>query len=379
MKRVPQYIGNAFDLGLASLLALLVFVSRYLTRGEVYYVDGPILVQCILNRTYVIQPPGYWLFAHLGGLFPNPAFGLLFVNQIFSATGVAVFFLLCRKLNMDKATAFIASLCYASVFFLWLAGDVHSSYASQVLFPPLLVYLFLGYRDRPSTTRIVACAIAFSFGAGLRPSDGLFLAPLLVFLAFTLVPGWPHRLLLATVSICGCLAWYLPGRAAARAAHIVPMGTYIKIVGPMSLLISGIEPRSIANVLRVVLPFLFAFWPLLPTLFFKRSRFENGLLFFWILPGLLFFLFIFVADPVYFTFLTAAVILCAALTLPRARAIALLLACAFFNMTLFLFAKPIRGNTRPDQAINFYVLKYTYYGIQHKWKSTIQSGAVVPR
>jgi 4-amino-4-deoxy-L-arabinose transferase-like glycosyltransferase len=366
------------DIGQASILLLLVFLSRYFTRGPVYYVDGPILVQCIRDHTYVIQPPGYWLFARMGGLFSDPAFGLRFMNEVFSAAGVAIFFLLCRKFELDRRMAWAASICYASIFFVWLAGDIHSSYATQVLFAPLLAYLFLCYRDRSSILRLVACGVCFAAGAGLRPSDGAFLAPLFAFLALQFVQGGRRKILLGAITAALCLAWYIPGQAAARTAHIVTMGRYIDIVRPMSLLLSGIEPRAIGNTVRVVLPLLVAFGILGPALPLKRGSFENRMIALWITPGMLFFFFFYMADPVYFTYLTAAVVLLAALSRQRSRAIILLMSCAAFNISLFFFARPLRRDNRIDQALNFYVVKYCDYGITHQWTSTIGRGGHIP-
>jgi 4-amino-4-deoxy-L-arabinose transferase-like glycosyltransferase len=146
------------DFGRPAFLAIIVFISRYVTRGPVYYVDGPRLVQCIVNHTYVIQPPGYWLFVHLGGLFPAPSFSLQFLNEFCSAAAVAIIFLLCWKMNLDRWVACAASVSYGSIFFVWLAGDIHSSYALQMLFAPLLVYLLLNYSDRESAFRLLVCA-----------------------------------------------------------------------------------------------------------------------------------------------------------------------------------------------------------------------------
>ncbi len=366
------------DMGQSLLLGVLVFISRYLTRGPVYYVDGPILVKCILNHTYVIQPPGYWLFARIGGFFKDPAFGLQFMNETFSAIGVAVFFMLCRRLRLDRSMAWAASICYGSIFFVWLTGDIHSSYASQVLFPPLLVYLFLAYRDRGSILRLLLCGTCFALGTGLRPSDGAFLAPLFAFLAFQFVKGWCRRILLFAVTAMLCLAWYLPGQAASRAAHIVTFGRYIDIVRPVSLLFSGFTPRPIGNVVRVLLPLFAAFWMLIPTLWFDRSRFVNRMLVIWMVPGLVFFLFVYMADPPYLTYVTAAIVLLAALSRQRPPALGLLILCAVFNISLFFGATPLRASGRVDEALNFYVVKYCQYGIQHQWKSTIGRGAVVP-
>jgi len=148
------------DVGQASLLGLVVFLSRYLTKGPVYYVDGPILVRCILDRTYVIQPPGYWLFARLGGLFGDPAFGLQFLNETFSALGAVVFFLLCRKLGLGKGMAWVASVCYE-----------FSSSGSRATFivrmPPRFSF------------RLFWCCCFYSTGNARLPLGSLHVAPAL--------------------------------------------------------------------------------------------------------------------------------------------------------------------------------------------------------
>ena len=53
------------------VLAALTLVTRVFFHGELYFADGPQHVSSILERIYVIQPPGYWLF--------NRARGALFV------------------------------------------------------------------------------------------------------------------------------------------------------------------------------------------------------------------------------------------------------------------------------------------------------------
>jgi len=184
--------------------------------------------------------------------------------------------------------------------------------------------------------------------------------------------------LVVATAVCGCLGWYLPGQAASRAAHIVPMESYIEIVRPMSLLLSGVQPRAIGNTVRVVLPLSAAFWMLIPTLSLKRERFENCILAAWIAPGMLFYLLIYMADPVYFTYLTAAIVLLTALSRPRILAFRMMVLCAVFNTSLFLFARPLTGNGRVTQAINFYIVKYCEYGIKHQWTSTIGRGGIVP-
>ena len=88
------------------LLGAGVLTSRILTRGTLYFADGPAEIRAITARTFVIQPPGYWLFLRTAWLFPNPVFGISLMN-----------------------------------WFFFLAGDIRGSYASQLLAPVLVVEL----------------------------------------------------------------------------------------------------------------------------------------------------------------------------------------------------------------------------------------------
>ena len=54
------------------LLFVFTLVSRAVTSGPPYFADAPSHLACIAARTFVIQPPGYWLFNRFCGLFPAP-------------------------------------------------------------------------------------------------------------------------------------------------------------------------------------------------------------------------------------------------------------------------------------------------------------------
>jgi hypothetical protein len=73
-------------------LAMFTLVTRVLCRGSVYWADGPAHIRCILGKAYVIQPPGYWLFNRIAGLFPNPITAISVMNILFSVAAVVVFY-----------------------------------------------------------------------------------------------------------------------------------------------------------------------------------------------------------------------------------------------------------------------------------------------
>ena len=119
------------------LLAIFTLATRLVFHGPVYFADGPAHVQSILDKVYVIQPPGYWLFNHTAGLFGDPTLAISAMNILFSVAGVVVFYL-AACFFCGRRVAFTAALAYSCIFFLWFAGEVHSTYASQAFSRSLL-------------------------------------------------------------------------------------------------------------------------------------------------------------------------------------------------------------------------------------------------
>ena len=371
---------TSIDLSWSFLLAILGFLSRYLTRGVLYFGDAPGIVQSIRDHRYVVEPPGYWLYARTGSLFHDPVFGLALVNEIFAGCGAAVFFLLCRKFGLSRSLAVAATLAYGSIFFSWFAGDIRTSHGSQFLFAPLIVFSFLFYRENRSLPRLIFCALSFAVSAGMRPSDGAFMAPLFLFMVVRFVPGGKHRVLLLAVAAAGCLAWYIPTQMAMLNPSVNNTRDELHgMASRTSLLLNGVNRYTIANVVRVALPMLAAFWMLIPAVFARRTAIQNKILLLWILPGLAFFLVVSMAEAQYLTFLAGGVVLLAALGNNKRYAMVALLVCFCFNTWLFLGARPIDCNGSVTRAINFYVVKCCNYGIRHQWNLNIGNGGTVPK
>ena len=92
-----------FDRALRPLsIGLLVFVERLLCRGELYFADGPAHLQAISAHIYVIQPPGYWLFNRIAGLFANPLVAIMIMNIGFSVVGTIVFYYAARLFTIRQ-------------------------------------------------------------------------------------------------------------------------------------------------------------------------------------------------------------------------------------------------------------------------------------
>src|SRR5947209_13963051 len=337
--------------------AVVAFVATALSRlaflSEPYFADGPAHIRVIEAKTYLLQPPGYWLFNHTAALFGNARIGIEALNVLFSATGVAVFYLVAIRL-MDLTRARLATLLYSVLFFAWFSGIVHSTYPSQLFFPVAAFYCLLRFNDDRRWGYLAA--LAFGIGAGMRPTDGLFFIPLLLSFA------WKHRPPRNTLGPLGlavvvCLFWLIP------TLHGLPGGAgysyhILFVTSPLA------HPNKIgaANIMRVILPLALVFWPLAPDAF-RRRRWDadDKLLVWWCAPALLLFLAFYVSDATYLNFVTAPlVLLCVGYAKPSRITLA-----AVSNAAFFLFARPIPTDRLVVDTFNYYAVRYTLFESRH--------------
>jgi hypothetical protein len=276
-------------------IAGAVLLARSLTSGPAYYSDAGRHLQAIADHTFVIQPPGYWLFNRVGGLFADPELGLLILNWCFSALGCVAFYACARRL-VRSPLARLGTVLYATAFFAWFSGNVHSTYASQLLFPPLMFYFILRFQESPQTQWLLGVAASFALGAGFRPSDGVFLAPLL--LLFALQLSRKHQLmLLASVSIL-CLAWLIPNRIALHRYSPIGHAEQLTHAATGAIVLGRINAYTISNAFRFFLPLVVALGP--TAWFISRARDAVARqLWAWVLPGSAFFLLVFISDAPY--------------------------------------------------------------------------------
>ena len=324
-----------------------------------YFADGPAHLLAIKQGVYLIEPPGYWLFNHSAALFPNPAMGISVLNILFASLGAVIFYAVARWF-MPLFRARAATALYATVFYAWFSAEVHSTYASQLLFPVLTFYCLLRSLEGRRRSWLYAAAIAFAIGAGMRPSDGLFLLPMMIYFLFRYAWNWRAigPTLLATIL---CLAWFIPtciGLAKLQGVHnsLHYMANIVSVVS----IARGLNSGSEANIIRLLLPLLVAFGIVLMGLRRKWDEVDR-LLALWIIPGFLFFLLSYVSDAPYLDYFTAAIVLLCA----RGTSVRRLSAAALLNAVIFLFLPPIctigmaRPAVLPVKVINHYVLQYT--------------------
>jgi 4-amino-4-deoxy-L-arabinose transferase-like glycosyltransferase len=364
----------------AACLFVGVLASRALTSSSVYFADGPLHVAAAQNHTYVIQAPGYWLFTRIAGFFPDPEFGISVMNWIFSAGGATVFYLAIRTL-VPENVARVSAIAYASIYFAWFSGNIHSTYASQLFFPVAVFLCLLRYREDYNLYWLIGASALFAFGTGFRPSDGVFFAPAFLFALSKAKRG--HILVSIPIIAAICLIWFVPQRTAlARMADPVQKNGQHQLLSVASgVLFSGFSPYAAADVLRYFLPLGLALFPLLPLVI--RNR-KDIFLWLWILPGTLFFLLVYISDSPYLDFLLAPLLILAATSanVSEKKKIFLFLICAAFNIIFYLAWRPgVTSNRRLQLAEYVFEAdlgKYTHWSVQHHYQPLIRELLHVP-
>jgi 4-amino-4-deoxy-L-arabinose transferase-like glycosyltransferase len=351
-------------------IAAAVLITRAVTSGSVYYGDGKSHLDAIANHTFVIQPPGYWLFTRIGGLFPNPEQGIHLLNWCFSALGCVVFYACARRL-VRSPLAELGTLLYASTFFAWFSGNIHTTHASQLLFAPLMFYAMLRYNDKKRATWLAAVGASFAVAAGLRPSDGAFLIPLLILFALRLPRR--HQLILAALVTVLCAAWLIPNQIALhRYIHGDDAGE-LKSLATGGILFGRLNIYTISNALRFFLPLTVALGPAAFFLFRTWNR-KNLLLWAWVLPGSAFFLLAYIADAPYIDCVLGGYILLCLLGLSSCRnhrlAIAMLLCSITVNVGLYLGFRPLALRSGVYAVLERDLGNYTLYAVRHQFQIT---------
>jgi 4-amino-4-deoxy-L-arabinose transferase-like glycosyltransferase len=360
------------------VLGILVALSRVAASGAVYYVDGPAHLKAIRSRVFVIQPPGYWLFNRLAGLFSNPAAGIHLMNWFFSVAGVVIFYYAARLL-VSRNMATLGSALYAVIFYAWFSGGVHSTYASQLLFPILVFFFLLLHMKSPRAVYLVGASLAYGIGAGLRPSDGVFIG--LMFLYYLLRHATAKQAVLSLgFATLVSLFWFLPTIACYRAIGLDNAYAHVRnVTTTVSILTSGVNYRSLANIGRFLVPLACAFWPLAWAI--RRSLKRLGdqrvvLLWLWIIPGASFLILSYMSDAPYLNFLTPAILLLGMMGMdaaPPSWRVGILTLCIAWNLCFFLFFEPIPTRSVAIDAVNVFAGKYTAYGIRNHWQPNLSS------
>lgn len=357
----------------AAWLFVAVFASRAFTSSSAFFADANRHVTAARNHTYVIEPPGYWLFNRTAGLFPDPEIAISVMNWCFSSAAAAVVYLAVRRLA-SEGVARISSVAYATVFWAWHSGNVHSTYASQLLFPVAIFLSFLYYSEKPDLIWVLAAAVLFALGAGFRPSDGAFFAPAFL---YGLSKSKRGHLMTALVVVCLlCVCWLVPQQLGLVKQTVPIERNFTSHFASMAdgVLVVGFSRFALSNAIRVLIPLVFGIFPLLD-LILRNGK--QAFLWIWILPGLAFFLLIYLGEASYLDYLLAALVILAS-TSPRVtdrKKLWRFAVCAALNVAFYFVWRPIQFRNHMLQVAEYVIEadagKFSYYGIQHHYEPTL--------
>ena len=364
-------LGVIFLVGLLSV----ALVSRVALLSSPYYADGPAFVEMLGRGLYFARnPPSYFLFLFSAqmlmktGLSPTAAITAL--NCFFSVAGVFVFAKLC-ELIFPRFLGQLLSAGYAVMNVVWFAGLIHSAYAASSFLAPLLVYCLLRERKK---WYLLGC-VTWALCAGFRPSDGAFLFPLLIL--GSLHRSWSERVSGGAAAAAVVLAWWVP---TAFYYHSVlgPLAKSLSVAGAVSTSVSplrgGINPRTLANILRFVAAVVVSLNILIPHACLQLLRVRQDRLTLlaatWVLPGSLFLVLIYMSGAIYISFMAGGLLLLAGLYCRELRpriASAWIVACVLISTVFMLAARPVSPDTFPRRVLDAYFLQYTGWSVRHHY------------
>jgi hypothetical protein len=356
-------IAELRDPVVALLLAIVTVLSRIPFVTERLWEWDSVLYARALEQGFHVgdvlaqmrpHPPGYIFYvgtaalAKLLGLDSDHA--LVAVSVIASGAATAACYLLCRRFVGRPLSAALA-IAFATAPLVWLHGEVAMPY---ILLAPLSTVLALAFRDARGAGVRRTVLVSFAFGAlgGFRQDVLVFLLPLWLWMLWPATAG--VRLRAAAGFLVGCIAWVAPtallsdglvayvtrsvrqligvSAVSANVERSIPLNAVIigdsllwgGLVLLVALLVLGLS-RALASILGQRLP----------------DDGEAGFFALWLVPALLFYLFVHIGEWGYVLSLVPGIYVLLAWLLarsgPRERLVTLaVLANAAFGAALFL-------------------------------------------
>jgi len=154
--------------------------------------------------------PGYILYVYLArlvnGIFHNPQTTLVVISAVSSALAIAAIYLLGIMLY-SRLTGFLAALFLISSPLFLFYGEIALPHTLDA-FVVILCVGMLFQVSRGKHNWAIPAAICLGIAGGLRPQTELFLAPLALYAGWKL--GWRRGLMALGVLAIVDLAWFIP-------------------------------------------------------------------------------------------------------------------------------------------------------------------------
>jgi transmembrane protein TMEM260 (protein O-mannosyltransferase) len=293
----------------AAVLIAATAVTRFVFRSHRLYDIDSVNFALALKRfdpsVHQPHPPGYFLYVCLGRLagilFQDANASLVAISIVFSCGAVAMIYMLADDWFGRNAAVF-AGLIFVFSPLAWFHGTVALTYTAEAFFSALTGHLC--WRIYRGASRFIpAGAVAVGIAAGFRPSSLLLLAPLLLF-SLRNASGRRAAGGIGALALT-LLAWFLPMiRISGEAAYISSFASLWLAVPSKGTVFNSSPATSLARAAVVLGIYLLSFGcaAILPVL---KSAGDCGavscgatrprVLFtrVWVMPGLLFFVFIY--------------------------------------------------------------------------------------
>ena len=351
-------------------IIILVFISlflRYLTMPEAdinYSFDAGNYILAIDN--YSIEDhrphaPGYFLFIKAleltTNITGNAYSSYFFLSNLFIALSVPFLFLILRRWLAMREAVFI-SLVFITNPIIWFYANIPETYSFDVLFALSMAYYGLSKRWVWLVLPILA------LGTGVRISSGVLLLPLAVFLIYNAWKSSNFKLQNIFVSLIASLvlffSWFLPMISTSGGLE-----NWYHIISSLNPFPDSREAFSVISIAKntfyvalYIFYFSFAlFCSYLLCLFQRKSTIANeahkkmiSIVLFWILPGLLFFVFYYYVKG-YLLLLAGGVFVLLSIPYVKRKATKL----------IFIVAIGL-------QLIIFFYFPYEYPGLDYQYK-----------
>ena len=367
----------ALGLFLAGILTRLPFRSQVLYHWDsVNFALGMEHFDVYLHQPH---PPGYFLYVMLGRLVNllsgDANASLVWISTVGTGLAAVVIFFLGRSL-WDRRTGIVAALLLLSSPLFWFHGEVALSYMIEAVF--VMLVGLLCYRHLTGTDdRIWLSALVLGVAGGFRQNTMVFLLPLWVAAVWRF--RWRRMLLALLVLALTCAAWLLPmmiltggvtryWRAVGGAGQGIAEESSLFDVKQMAINGGRLMVYAGYALFMGLIPLALGAW------YWEKSHVKGWrtwvrsprvrLFFWWIVPSMVFYLFIHIRQPGHsFTFMPAVLLILAFLlttVIPQAVSRwqyskqwsdALLVLIILSNVAFFLTAPPfLFGQER--QALN---------------------------
>jgi 4-amino-4-deoxy-L-arabinose transferase-like glycosyltransferase len=320
-------IGPVLALAFAALVMRVPFMTQYLYHWD--SVNFALSLSHYDVRMHQPHPPGYVLYSALGaavnGLLNNPNLSLVLLSVIGGTLGVVAMYWVGREM-FDQRTGLIAAFLALTSPIHWFHSEVALTYALEFA----LVTLVAGLCFKQLNARVSEndtpklwwfSALALGIAGGIRQNDLVFLLPL--WLVSLMALSWRQRIGSVLVLTLVCLAWLVPmvmssgGIDGYRAAlndasdvvysesSIFAAGQFVVNAARLTIYVGyGILLGGLALVLGLI-----AHVREIPAWLRDKRTWTLAL---WIVPSLLFYVFIHIRQPGHvFTFLPAVILLVA--------------------------------------------------------------------